>query len=124
MSEMTPKERRERVMAMRESGLTFKAIGQQMGVGVERARQLYMMAIRKQTVLDYPLYKKLYLGNSKESYEIRMNVSGRTINALHSLGVKTVEDLISLNIEEAKKTPYVGKKTIMEIEWFQKKVKS
>ena len=123
MSEMTPKERRERVRLLRESGLTYKAIGQQMGFGVERARQLYMKAIRKQLVFDYPLYKNVYLGNSMESREIRMHVSSRTINTLCSIGVKTVVDLIDMNVEEVKKIPYVGRKTIAEIKWFQEKVK-
>ena len=123
MSEMTPKERRERVRALRESGLTYKAIGQQMGFGVERARQLYMSAIRKQSVFDYPLYKTVYLGNSMESIEIRLHISGRTMNTLNSIGVKTVEDLINLNVEEVKRIPHVGQKTIADIEWFKKKVK-
>ena len=113
-----------KVKELRESGMTYKQIGDAFGVSKTRAAQLYAKATRKQRIFSFPLYTDLYLGKGEESYIIRTHVSTRALNILQLLDVYTVEDLICLDIEGVKKVHYAGKKMVAEIEWFQKKVRT
>jgi uncharacterized membrane protein len=49
---MNPKERREKVYALRKEGLTFREIGLRFGFCVERARQLYLRAQYERELLE------------------------------------------------------------------------
>lgn len=56
MPSYTPDEEHARLLVAlrgRRAGLTYKAIGAQLGVGVEQARQLYFKAERREWVADY-----------------------------------------------------------------------
>ena len=114
MSDMSPKERREKVKQLRESGMTFKAIGLRMGFGVERARQLYKSALR----LEREEKEKPYLLERLEEarkhdarYVFADKLTTRAINALWRRGINTIEELKAADPEVIKKTRNVGAKT-------------
>lgn len=120
MPNMTHQERQQKVKQLRESGMSYKEIGNIMGFGVERARQLYMKATRKNRTSN-EVYL-LYLSQGDEGVNIRMNVSSRTMGALLRIGVETIEQLKYLDDETILRTRQVGQKTYNEIKWFQRRV--
>jgi len=115
---MTPNERRQKVKELRESGMTFRSIGEQMGFGAERARALYVKSTRKDRK-DSELCK---LHSAGENVDIRINVSNRTINILTRNGIDTIEKLKSLKLSDAKRMWQVGEKVSSEIAWFKRRV--
>ena len=116
---MTPQERRDKVKKLRESGMTFKAIGNQMGFSSVRAQYIYHRATM---VIDNNIDSDLYrLRLSNEGLDIRHNVSGRTMNFLFRNGIDTVEKLKSLKLSDVFGTDGAGDKTLHEIAWFQKR---
>ena len=120
MSDMTPYERQQKVKKLRDSGMTYKQIAQDMGVSVERVRQLYLKSTRKDR-MNNEVYR-FYL--SRSNVDIRMNVSDRTINALMRMGVETFEQLKYLDDEEILRARQVGTKAYNEIKWFQRRIRA
>lgn len=53
---MNSKERRDKVYALREEGMTFREIGLRFGFAVERARQLYLRAKYERQLLEQHLF--------------------------------------------------------------------
>ena len=115
---MTPKERCYKVMELREKGLTYKAIGKEMGFGVERARQLYLKGRR------YKNAEKA-IGNchvdiatelkNREEYKFRWMLSARAYNALERQGIRTLKQLKETEPEKIIKFRNIGKKTYSEL---------
>lgn len=98
--------------------MTFKAIGEQMGFGAQRAQSLYQMATRSDR-RGSDLYRLMMAG---KNVDIRMNVSNRTINILIRNGIDTIEKLKALELSDAKRMRQVGNKAIEQIEWLQRRV--
>lgn len=114
MSDMTPKERRDKVKKLRESGMTFKAIGLQMGFGKERARQLYMSALRherKEKEAPYLLKKIEEARKHDARYVFSDRLPTRAINALWRCGINTIDELIAADPEKIRRARNVGKVT-------------
>ena len=118
MSELSPKERQAKVKQMRESGMTFKQIGLQMGFGVERARQLYVKATRRDRRENE--VSSLYFLNGEEGINIRRHVSARTFDVLRRMGIETIMQLKNLDELTIWNTRQVGQKTYDEIMWLKK----
>jgi len=56
---MNGKERRDKVYALREEGMTFREIGLRFGFTVERARQLYLRVKYERELLEYPFASRI-----------------------------------------------------------------
>ena len=114
MSEMTPEERYKKVKCLRESGLTYKAIGQQMGFGAERARQLYKKALRMEHYKEHEpfLLKQLEEARKHDArYVFKDYLPARAVNALWRYHINTLEELKATDPKKIIQMRNVGKTT-------------
>lgn len=85
----SPTERRDHVLELRGQGLTYREIGDRLGVTASRARQLYFQAERLRE--DIPL---LPVGElSLASPVSRLPISRRARKALEMAGIRTLGDV-------------------------------
>lgn len=107
--------------------LTYKEIGEKLGVGKERVRQIHLRAIRKferniSRLISKQASPRIIIKGS-EDYQlfVRMPVydlaefSVRTSNSLKNDGITTIEDLLRKTERELLITPNFGKKSLLEI---------
>ena len=99
---------------MRESGMTFKKIGEHFGFGAQRAMQLYKGALRDEMI------EKSQINMEKQLEEMRKHdaryvftdlLPQRAINALWRYGINTLEELRATSPEYIRRMRNVGQMT-------------
>ena len=93
---MTKEEREKRfkVKQARDSGMTFRAIGLQMGFSTSRARTLYEAALRLE-----------------RNEKAMPGLTQRAIYALCRNGITTLDELMAASPETIRQTRNIGEKT-------------
>lgn len=101
---MTPKERREKVKELRESGMSYRKIGKEIGVSAERVRQILLRQVSLERVgKGWPEELDEIAGHG---YTVRI------INTLRRNKINTIEELKERSTQEIKRMRGVGKKTL------------
>ena len=104
---MTPEERRKKVKELRESGMTYRKIGKEIGVSAERVRQI----LRRQAFIE-----RVDKGWPEELDEIAGHRDAiRIKNLLLRNKINTIEELKKRTPQEIKRMGGVGKKTLKTI---------
>lgn len=114
MNDTTPEERRKIVKALRDSGMTFAKIGNHMGFSVERARQLYIRALRderREKAMPHLMAQLEEARKHDARYVFSDCLPARACNALWRIGINTVDELRAASPERIKNARNIGKKT-------------
>lgn len=102
---MTPEERRGQVKELRESGMSYRKIGKEIGVSGERVRQI----LRRQAFLE----REGKEWPTEDLDEITGYSDARRItNILRRNKINTIEELKERSPQEIKRMGGVGKKTL------------
>lgn len=99
-------------MRMRRAGMTFRAIGEVMGVGRSYAQTLAAMGERQDARLRR---RETAQPLSPETSLDALPFTVRTANVLHFAGVKTIGDLLKVSEKQVKRMKNAGAKTIDDI---------
>ncbi len=111
---MTTEEKRATVKELRDSGETYAKIGDRMGVSANRARQIYLLALRdeqrKKALPD--LLKQLEEARKHDArYVFSDYLPTRACNALWRIGINTLDELRETQPERIKNARNIGKKS-------------
>lgn len=101
MSKLTPDERKKKVRELRASGMTFRKIGEEMGVSTNRARQIHEM--QTWTERRERLWPELKTINGV--------LASRIANALSRNGISTIDELKAISPERIRNMRNIGKES-------------
>lgn len=108
----TLEERRQFVKRLRDSGKTWQEIANTINVCLERARQIYKQAERRQRI------RIKIAQNIKDDTDsiINLELSARSDNWLRHANILTIDDLIKHSKQDLLRVKNLGKKSVAEIE--------
>lgn len=107
---MNSKERREKVYALREGGMTFREIGLRFGFSIERARQLCLRTKQERELLEYPFASRISArarnGLARHFMDESIIYDPGRVMKLGRKGLCKVKRLGRMSVEEISKALY------------------
>lgn len=108
-------ERYETAFRLREEGLTFREIGQALGIAASRASQLHAQALKHKAKVA----RWSEESPTPETSIERLNLSDRTYKALASAGFKALSELMPLDADLRRRLialPHFGRSQLIELQ--------
>ena len=126
-------DRNNRIIGMRNSGMTLREISQEIGISAERVRQIlqccvqdaqgnkYISAIRTHPGISETRLGRILLYSDLSASE---NLRTRAYNALFRAGIQTVENFMAEDMETFRSIRTVGEKTAAVYKEMREQIKN